>query len=239
MNSLKVFSIFILAINILVCSCENSAESDNGPSISQVSLWPSSLIYTSPGTWDGTHFWAAQYGTLYRVSTSGEIVSSIDAPNDQCWYCEWDGSSLWTHDGSTFFQLTTSGEVINSFATPVSYPQEIVWDGTCLWIYGGAFTGMADWYKVDISGNIVGTLNPEMGTYGAAWARQSLYCIVHSSRSDDGPDSEIFRLNATGQIAESFSFDGYEFWGLASDGENFWTISEYGLDVSIFKISGF
>jgi len=211
------------------------------PSLSQEFILPDSLA-SEYITWDGSHLWLLKEGfrgaesRYYRLSTSGEIVSSFDAPGayQKATAIEWDGSHLWTilwlsgdtlPEYPTIFRVTTSGEIISSFSSPVAYPTDIVWDGAHLWIHR---TGEwpRQWYKISTSGEILDSFDFSMKTDGAAWDGQYMCCVNHPSRiPTSGRYSDIFRLSTSGEIIDSFRFDDVKLGGLAYDGSDFLVIS--------------
>ncbi len=249
MKSLRIYMIKTYIFLIIAFLLNGCSEDPSGPSITEMFDHPDEC--NTAMTWDGTYLWMGGEEYCHKVSKSGEIVSSFYTPGGHCGAIEWDGSHLWTHDGGfyghgepaypTIYQVTTSGEIISSFSSPVYCPHEIVWDGTCLWIYGGSFSGLADWYKLSTSGEILYSMDPSLGNHGAAWDGQYLWSVVHPSKiGSGGRYSKLFSMNMSGEIIDLFIFEDLQFWGLAFDGNDFWVIVKYiAPDVTVCKISDF
>lgn len=233
MNSIFLGTeLYLVGLICLFCSC---SKDQADPYLKEEFILQDDLLSPSI-TWDGSHLWILADGFCYQISIKGEIVTSFDVPGEEAGGIEWDGSYLWIHNGGfyghgeppypTIYKITTTGEIISSFTSPVIYPHEIVWDGNCFWIYGGSPSGLGDWYKINVTGEIVESIEPSLGNYGAAWNGQNLWCVVHPSKVPDGGRySKLFRMSSTGEIIESYTFDNEQFWGLAFDHESFWVIS--------------
>jgi len=183
--------------------------------------------------WDGADLWIGTEETLLRVTTSGEVVASFDAPGSGCGAIDWDGSHLWMHDyvdisswpvDVTLFRLTTDGTVVSSVHCPVAAPRDMAWDGSGLWIY----SYRDKWYKVSPTGEVVASIETPADKgppSGGAWDGQYLCCVEHPGRISGGHRwSELYRLDASGAVVDSFRFEGLQFWGLAAAGDDFWVI---------------
>lgn len=112
--------------------------------------FPSPGIYARGLAWDGTYLWHAdKAGKIYKLDTSGNVISSFDSPGPEPTGLTWDGTYLWCSDADTglVYKLDTDGNVLYTFRGPGGLAWGgLAWDGTYLWC------GMR---KYDTDGNLI------------------------------------------------------------------------------------
>ncbi len=101
-------------------------------------------VISSPGpdpfglAWDGSYLWNADTTDhkIYKMNTSGGIVSIIDAPAAFPMGLSWDGQHLWcvSDDMGKVYKMHTSGEVIDYFEAPGNGPTGLTIDGSYAWL---------------------------------------------------------------------------------------------------------
>jgi len=88
--------------------------------------------------WDGEHLWAtdANEFKIYKLDTSGNVLSSFNSPDVVPRGITWDGEHLWVNSSSRrrIYKPDTSGNVVSSFDPPSSSPRGLTWDGEHLWV---------------------------------------------------------------------------------------------------------
>ncbi len=115
--------------------------------------------YMSGIAYDAGDYWVCTYypdpGTVYKINSSGVVLSQFTPPNDQPWDICLHGPDLWIADywGDMLYKVTTSGTVLESHASESTDPAGIVWDGTHLWYCDGPVGSNSTLYKIDLAGS--------------------------------------------------------------------------------------
>ncbi len=70
---------------------------------------------------DGTWLWSINSGddTIYKLTKSGEVISSIPTPGKYCYSLTWDGANLWinnTDNGKIYKINPSNGEIVPKVA---------------------------------------------------------------------------------------------------------------------------
>jgi len=202
---------------------------DDGTIYSKTGAWlgrgeiESYDIIDSPGTnprglaWDGEYLWHADDSTdkIYKLNTSGTVISSFSSPGDNPQGLTWDGEYLWHAVLSTdkIYKLNTSGTVISSFSSPGTSPRGLTWDGEYLWHADDSTDKI---YKLNTSGTVISSFSsPNTYPIGLTWDGEYLWNV-------DGDTDKIYKLNTSGTVILSFSSPGTYPVGLTWDGEYLW-----------------
>ena len=115
--------------------------------------------YISGIAYDAGNYWVCAYypdpGTVYKINSSGVVLSQFTPPNDQPWDICLHGSDLWIADysGDMLYKVTTTGTVLESHDSENTDPAGIVWDGSYLWYCDGAIGTNSTLYKIDLDGS--------------------------------------------------------------------------------------
>lgn len=97
--------------------------------------------------------------------------------------------------------------------TPPSKPDGLAWDGEFLYVGG------EDIYKLDLSGNILGSFrSPATQTIGLAFDGQNLWVL-------DYVQGLVFQVSRSGQVIKSIPTPCAEPQGLTYDGQYLWTFT--------------
>ncbi len=184
-----------------------------------------SLFDVAGLAWDGTYLWycGSGYGSgttdIYQVDTSGNIISSFQAPADivnESAGLAWDGQHLWYCSGAyntTVYELSTTGTVLSSFSGPQG-GNDLAWDGTNLWLACGGFSGSEGIYCLNTSGGVVTSIDaPCVDAAGLAYDGTHLWC-------SDLETTEIYRLDTDGD--NFIDFPSFQLEYLAYDGSHCW-----------------
>ncbi|HUU56583.1 MAG TPA: hypothetical protein VMW93_04510 [bacterium] len=84
----------------------------------------------------GGYLWCTSGAALYKITTSGSVVSSFPAPGSSVYGVSWDAPYLWVCEGSysgAIYQVTTSGSIIRSIPRNGHQPYDVAWDGRYVW----------------------------------------------------------------------------------------------------------
>lgn len=88
--------------------------------------------------WDGEYLWAtdANEDKIYKLDTSGNIISSFGSPAIVSYGLAWDGEHLWATSTTRnrVYKVDTSGNLISSFGVDSDLPYGLAWDGEHLWV---------------------------------------------------------------------------------------------------------
>ena len=192
--------------------------------------------FETPGPWakgitfDGTCLWHSdnKNDKIYKLNTSGSIITSFDSPGKDPYGLAYDGTYLWNVDAGddTIYKLDTSGNIINSFDSPKNYPFGLTYDGSYLW---HTDYGDEKIYKLDTSGAIITSFDsPDESPYGLAYDGTYLW-------NADTKNDKIYKINTSGDILDSFNSPGSSPEGLAYDGTYLWN-ADAG-DDTIYKLA--
>jgi len=114
--------------------------------------------YMSGIAYDNDDFWVGTYypnpGVIYKINSSGGILSQFVPPADQPWDICKHGSNLWIADyyAHTLYKVTQSGTVLEQHPCENERPSGVVYDGTFLWYVDGPTGSNSTLYKVDLDG---------------------------------------------------------------------------------------
>ena len=115
--------------------------------------------YMSGIAYDNGDYWVCTYypdpGIVYKVNSSGTVLSQFVPPNNQPWDICLQGSDLWIADyyGNMLYKVTQTGTLLDSHPSQGTKPSGIVYDGTYLWYCDGELGGNSTLYKVDLNGS--------------------------------------------------------------------------------------
>ncbi len=173
---------------------------------------------------DGTFLWVAGYDTdkLYKLDTSGNIVSTIPAPGPSPTGLEFDGFNLWCANDAppSIYQLNTSGDVLFSFSAPgndstgLAYDGKYLWNSDFNWDVPGGFI-----HRIDVSDpndiNFTSFASPGEGPEGLAYDGKYLWNV-------DFENNTIYKLDMSANILCTYSSYGTNPIGLTFDGKYLW-----------------
>jgi len=241
-SSIVWLIVLLCVINVIIQTCsEDSAEQGQTetpyptptptPAVQELSL-TILKFFNSPGPFpwgivsDGTFLWNADMmkSTIYKLSTSGNIVTSFPAPGLSPTGLAWDGEYLWCANFERIYRLTTTGDIVSSFLLPDSdaygLSGDLTWDGTYLW-----YISHDKVFQLSVTGYIVNSfrLDLEECPTGIAWSGDSRLWIAggyeHSPLmfylfTSDG----IMIGKATSPIHQPFGCfcDGTDLWSCSS-----------------------
>ncbi len=167
--------------------------------------------------WDGEHLWATNPNEdkIYKIDTSGNIISSFDSPAIVSYGLTWDGEYLWVTSvtRNRVYKIDTSGRLISSFGLPSDIPYGLTWDGEHLWV-NECKVGLTKIIELDTSGNVISSFNFGW-TEGLAWDGEHLWAV-------DGDTRKIYKLDTSGNVISSFDPPSSRPQGLAWEGEHLW-----------------
>jgi hypothetical protein len=177
--------------------------------------------------WDGQNLWYVDNSYIYKVSTTGMYIDSINNPassgNFKGGDLTYDGLNLWYTDKQTakLFKINpTNGDVLQQFNVP-SFGQfdpngfGLAWNGINIWHSQYSPPRL---YKLNsINGNIIDSLTTTTGLLGLEWINGNLFGIS---------GSQIFKINPnTGAFQDSTSWCIPFSLGLTWDGSFLWNVS--------------
>jgi len=182
-------------------------------------------------TFDGLSLWCAdnENDRLYKLSTTGRVLSSFASPGPGPRGLAWDGANLWNADSRNdrIYKLSASGSEISSFNTPGRGASGLVWHGAGLWLCD---LGVDTIWKLDANGNILSSFAaPGTLHAGLAWDGKNLWLM-------DGETLLIYQMDTTGKVLDYYLAPGSFPSSLAWDGTNFWVADE--LEGLIYKVRG-
>ncbi len=178
--------------------------------------------------WDGEHLWATDPNEdkIYKLDTSGNIISSFDSPGRIPYGLTWDGEHLWVTSTTRnrVYKVDTSGNLISSFGLLSDLPFGLTWDGEHLWVNDGK--SPAKILEYDTSGNLVSSF--DFGwTRGMTWDGEHLWAV-------DGDTKKIYKLDTSSNVITSFDPPSSSPAGLTWDGEHLW-VSD-GAENKIYQV---
>jgi hypothetical protein len=115
--------------------------------------------YMSGIAYDNGDYWVCTYysdpGLVYKINSSGTVLSQFVPPNNQPWDICLQGSDLWIADyyGNMLYKVSQTGTLLDSHASQGIKPSGIVYDGTYLWYCDGELGSNSTLYKVDLLGS--------------------------------------------------------------------------------------
>jgi hypothetical protein len=145
-------------------------ESFNAPGKSSLGARPLGLAN------DGTFLWSVDFldGKIYKLTKSGSVVSSIQAPSGISSGLAWDGNNLWVgewYSRKIYKIKSTDGQIIASFNAPDyddesnGKPYGLAWDGSHLWASNSNGIYMID----PTTGSVLAACNDSAVKYGQAY----------------------------------------------------------------------
>ena len=114
--------------------------------------------YMSGIAWDNPNYWVCTYypdpGTVYKINSSGTVLSQFTPPNNQPWDICTQGADLWIADynANMLYKVSNTGTLLESHASQGIKPAGVVYDGTYLWYCDGQLGSSSTLYKVDLLG---------------------------------------------------------------------------------------
>ncbi len=115
--------------------------------------------YMSGIAYDNGNYWVCTYypdpGTIYKINSSGTVLSQFVPPANQPWDICTQGSDLWIADynANMLYKVSSTGTVLESHASQIGKPSGVVYDGTFLWYCAGELSSNSTLYKVDLQGS--------------------------------------------------------------------------------------
>jgi len=181
------------------------------------------LLYSHGLTWDGAYLWSCDNLFIYRLTTSGSIVSSFKfAVGPQylnLWGAAYDGSYLWIsewtnhNDPTSVTRFTTAGSPVGGFKIYNFVDGGLTWDNGYVW---------ADGRKYTTNGSLV-------SSFSIGGARFNDTAFVGHYIWASGPNvTYVYEWTTTGSCVASFpSPDGGQPTGKTFDGQYLWFVSSY------------
>ena len=111
---------------------------------------------TQDMAWDGGGLWYANQFNVYKLDTSGSILSSFTLPKNVAGL-DWDGSNLWLAyndfpNNATLIKVSTTGETLKSYPSPIFEVMGLAWADDYLWALGiDSIGGSPMIYKLSVS----------------------------------------------------------------------------------------
>lgn len=171
---------------------------------------------------DGTDLWCSDAGSIYRFSTDGDLLETIEPPSS-CYGMTFDGTNLLCSEGSPdIVKINLEGEEIERFQVGELWPEQLAYDGENLWMHQSATYSL---HVVDSAGNELHSF--EILTYGddMTFAGEYLWQL-------QGFPHIVLSHNSAGEIVAAYGLppevsqlvDGVRAIpsGIASDGSRFW-----------------
>lgn len=184
--------------------------------------------------WDGEHLWTSTlWGDIHELDpTTGQVLSTLQAPGPQPWGMTFDGTYLWVVD---FAERRISkihpatGQELLSFPTPDPQggAKGVTWDGTYLNIMGWTSPTI---YRVTTDGALIDTIELEEGGGGIAWDGSHFWV-------PGGPG--ILRYDPSGALAGWIYAASEGTWDMTWDGTYLWATqrtNENWPDAKIFAL---
>ena len=167
--------------------------------------------------WDGENLWVVESinHKIYKINTSGNVISLFDSPDSQPEGLTWGGEHLWLSGSKNYkiYELDTSGNVISLFDSPGAAPIGLAWDGEHFW--------NVDWdanniYKLDTNGNVISLFDsPIADPQDMAWDGVHLWICSAAL-------NKIYELDNSENVSSSFDSPGSYPYGLEWGGEYLW-----------------
>ena len=184
--------------------------------------------FNSPGptpeglAFDGTYLWNSDTvnDKIYKLDTSGKIVSSFNSPSVFPGGLAFDGTYIWNADFvyATIYKMDTSGKVITSFEFVGTSPEGLAFDGTYLWTVDSWDERI---YKLTTSGEVVASFDSPTGVPGGL-----AFDGNHLWLSDWG-DKRIYKIDTSGNIITVFDVPFISLEGLTFQGVHLWIADSY------------
>jgi len=197
--------------------------------------------FPSPGSlpsglaWDGQYLWNCDANSemIYKLTTTGNVVTSFSAPDYSPSGLEWDGNYLWlaSEQLAILYKIDTATGLpieqfqLPSFGDPDPNGFGLAWDGQFLW--HSEYSDSARIYKLDPqNGQVVGSFVPPRNSIlGITWAEGFLYGISIEFALSGG---YIFKFDpSTGSVLDSAFWEIPYPLGLTWDGSYFWNVSSF------------
>ncbi|NRA11331.1 MAG: hypothetical protein HRT57_05175, partial [Crocinitomicaceae bacterium] len=173
------------------------------------------------------------------------IINVIPSPNQSTNIQDiaFDGTYLWVEGVDEYFihQISpVDGSIVKSIPTSVQKPYGLTFDGACLWLADNQNKIIQ---RIDTAnGNVLQSFPTPVlpnNSYpgGLAWDGQNLW---HNDMLLSANDS-TYKLNATGQVIQSYQGFGTYSQGLTWDGQYLWSTDNpsreiYKIDVATFSV---
>jgi hypothetical protein len=131
----------------------------------QVSSFNLPATYMSGIAWDDNRFWTCCYynpdGMVYRLTSSGGIITQFVSPNNQPWDICRENNNLWIADynANMIYKTDTLGNVLESHPSVGIKPSGITFDGQYLWYCDGELSTESTLYKIDLGGSGTPVIN--------------------------------------------------------------------------------
>jgi len=209
----------ILTLTLLVVT---SAFGAFGDVISSFPLAPQ-LLASHGLTWDGAYLWSCDNLRVFRLTTTGSIISSFKIAEGpqylNLWGAAYDGSYLWISevtnldDPVSVFRFTTSGSLVAYFAIYNFSDGGLTWNNGYVWVDGRKYT---------TNGSLVSSFS-----IGGPRFRDSAF-VGHYIWASGSDLTYVYEWTTTGSCVASFpSPDGGQPTGKTFDGQYLWVVSSY------------
>ncbi|MCK9399072.1 MAG: choice-of-anchor D domain-containing protein [Bacteroidales bacterium] len=125
----------------------------------QVSSFNLPETYFSGIEWDNNRFWTCCYydpdGMVYKLTSTGGIITQFASPNNQPWDICRENDNLWIVDynANMIYKTDTLGNVVESHPSVGIKPAGITFDGQYLWYCDGELQAQSTLYKIDLGGS--------------------------------------------------------------------------------------
>lgn len=131
----------------------------------QVSTFNLPATYMSGIEWDNNKLWSTCYydpdGMVYKLTSSGTIITQFASPNNQPWDICKENDNLWIADyyANMIYKTDTLGNLLESHPSVGANPSGITFDGQYLWYCDGALQAQSTLYKIDMGGSGTPVIN--------------------------------------------------------------------------------
>lgn len=187
-----------------------------------VNTFPAPYSHSTGMTFDGEHFWVADYekDKLIQLSKNGTIVHSIKSPSYWPTGLAWDGEYLWNADDAQdrIYKIDPrDGTILFRVDAPCKNPFGLAWNGETLWL---ADRKSAELYKIDLTdGTAIQTIQaPSQDSHGLTFDGKYLW-------SSDRIKDELYMINPdNGKVLIITESPGPYSSGLTWDGTHLWNV---------------
>ncbi len=212
--------------------------------------FPAHVLFGGDIAWDGQYIWSAFYEVGDKIAGDGDVgpeipcVRSLDPVDgsagpffqfgqglDDRSGIVWDGNHLWvTRTGGLsgpiaqtvpdyIYEFEPDGTEVGFFELPGSpdiAANGLAFDGTHLWVSDSRHQQILQVDPQDMS--VVKSIHsPGSTPLGLVWHGSSLFTV-------DGVTDEIYELDTSGNVLESWSTPLVAPFGITYDGDHFWVL---------------
>ena len=179
---------------------------------------------------DGSHFWCADgnYAVhrLFKVTTNGAVVDSVECAGTILGGLTFDGTTLWyvSWDAgqTSIYKCDVTGQTLASFPAPgssSSMSSGLAFGNGHLWYSDGV---TATIYELDTAGQVVSSFTaPSQFMADLAFDGAHLWVAA----GDVGPDPDrLYEIDTAGTVLSQFECPGSSPGGLTYDGQYLWLV---------------